>query len=107
MRERLEEDPDYDDDDDDDEAGGPVGSGHRAIVPPFEGTREFEFRTELITAEQVTDGTTLAGHLTKASADGWDLVDIINAGERHAILLRRLKRPERSARQVGFAPPQH
>jgi hypothetical protein len=107
MRERLEEDPDYDDDDDDDVAGESAGSAHRAIVPPFEGTREFEFRTELITAEQVTDGATLAGQLTKASADGWDLVDIINAGERHAILLRRLKKSERTARQVGFAPPHH
>jgi hypothetical protein len=53
----------------------------------------------------VTDGTTLAAQLTGASKDGWDLVDIINAGDRHAVLLRRLKRPERNARQVGFAPP--
>ncbi len=104
MRERLEEDPDFDDDDLDDEPD--TVSPQRTIVAPLEGTREFEFRTELLTADQVTDGETLAGQLNKASADGWDLVDVINAGDRHAILLRRMKRPERNARQVGFAPPQ-
>ena len=51
------------------------------------------------------DGTTLADRLTRASADGWDLVEIIGAGERHAILLRKAKRPERPGRPVGFAPP--
>src|SRR5262245_38955060 len=107
MRERFEfeEDPDLDDDDDDlDEEPGNV-SPHRAIVPPPDGGREYEYRTELLTAAQVTDGSTLSSELTKASSDGWDLVDIINAGDRHAILLRRLKKPERSGRQVGFAPP--
>src|SRR5438105_566665 len=106
MRERLEEDPDLDDDDDDLDDGAASVSPHRAMVPPPDGERQFEYRTELLTAEQVTDGTTLAAQLTKASAEGWDLVDIVNAGDRHAILLRQLKRRERSARQVGFAPPQ-
>lgn len=104
MRERLEEDPDFDDDDVDDDPVVSV-SPPRTVVPPPEGGRDYEYRTELLTSEQVIDGTTLATHLTKASADGWDLVDIIGAGERHAILLRRLKRPERNARQVGFTPP--
>ena len=53
----------------------------------------------------VLDGTTLAGQLNKASTDGWDLVDIINAGDRYAVLLRRAKRPDRNARPVGFTPP--
>jgi hypothetical protein len=106
MRERLEEDPDFDDDDlDDDDDTVTSVSPQRAVVPPPEGGRDFEYRTELLTPEQVIDGTTLATHLTKASADGWDLVDIVNAGERHAILLRRLKKAERNARQVGFTPP--
>ncbi|HXM57038.1 MAG TPA: hypothetical protein VOB72_16680 [Candidatus Dormibacteraeota bacterium] len=105
MRERFEEEPDLDDDGDDLDDGRPDISPHRAIVPPPDGSREYEYRTELLTAAQVTDGTTLATQLTKASSDGWDLVDIINAGDRHAILLRRLKKPERNARQVGFAPP--
>jgi len=106
MRERFEEDPDFDDDDDDDLDEGPVGvSPNRAIVPPPDANREYEYRTDLLTAAEVTDGTTLAAQLTGASKDGWDLVDIINAGDRHAVLLRRLKRPERNARQVGFAPP--
>lgn len=108
MRERLEEDLDFDDEDDDDDLDDqPVATvpTQRTVVPPPEGGRDYEYRTELLTAEQVTDGTTLASHLTRASADGWDLVDIVNAGERHAILLRRLKRTERNARQVGFTPP--
>jgi len=104
MRERFEEDPDFDDDDDDMDFA-PAASPHRAIVPPPDGTREYEFRTELLTSAEVTDGSTLAGRLNQASADGWDLVDIINAGDRYAVLLRRVKRPERSARQVGFTPP--
>jgi len=104
MRERFEEDPDFDDDDDDMDFA-PAATPHRTVVPPPDGTREYEFRTELLTSAEVTDGSTLAGRLTQASADGWDLVDIINAGDRHAVLLRRLKRPERSSRQVGFAPP--
>jgi hypothetical protein len=70
-----------------------------------DGGREYEYRTDLVTAAEVTDGSTLAGQLTKASAEGWDLVDIINAGDRFAILLRRAKRPERNARPVGFTPP--
>jgi hypothetical protein len=106
MRERFEEDPDLDDDDDDLDEGPVSVKAPRAIVPPPDGGREFEYRTELLTSAQVTDGTTLSGQLTKASSDGWDLVDIINAGDRHAVLLRRLKKSERNARQVGFAPPQ-
>ena len=105
MRERLEEDPDFDDDDDDMDEGPVATSPHRAIVPPPDASREYEYRTDLVTSAEVTDGSTLPGLLTKASADGWDLVDIINAGDRHAVLLRRLKRSERNARQVGFAPP--
>jgi len=64
-----------------------------------------EYRTELVTAAQVVDGSTLAEQLTKASSDGWDLVDIIQAGDRYTILLRRPKTPDREARRVGFLPP--
>jgi hypothetical protein len=104
MRERLEEEPEPDEPDEDEPAGAPS-----SVVPTIVGDgggREFEYRTELVTAAQVVDGTTLAEHLTRASSDGWDLVDIIGAGDRHAILLRRGKRPDRSARRVGFTPPQ-
>ncbi len=103
MRERLEEEPEPDEPDEDEPASAPS-----SLVPTVasDGSREFEYRTELVTNAQVVDGSTLAQHLTKASSEGWDLVDIIGAGDRHAILLRRGKRPDRSARRVGFTPPQ-
>lgn len=103
VRVRLEEEPDTDDPDEEAPAA-PAPTG--AIPSVADSGREYEYRTELVTAAQVLDGATLPDRLTKASADGWDLVDIIGAGDRHAILLRRTKRPEHSARQVGFAPPQ-
>jgi len=100
MRERLEEEPDEEPDE------TPAAAATSTLVPAVSnGGREFEYRTELVTAAQVLDGTTLAEQLTKASADGWDLVDVITAGDRHAVLLRRAKRAEREARQVGFSPP--
>ncbi|HEY4026112.1 MAG TPA: hypothetical protein VGO86_06745 [Candidatus Dormibacteraeota bacterium] len=105
MRERLEEEPEPDEEPD--ETPAAVATAPAAPLPSVaDGGREFEYRTELVTAEQIVDGTTLAGQLTTASADGWDLVDIVQAGDRHAILLRRAKRPERNARPVGFTPPQ-
>jgi hypothetical protein len=102
MRERLEEEPDEEPEPDE----TPAAAAASTLVPAVsDGAREFEYRTELVTAVQVLDGTTLAEQLTKASADGWDLVDIITAGDSHAVLLRRAKRAEREVRQVGFSPP--
>jgi hypothetical protein len=106
MRERLEEEPEPDEEPDEEPASVATAPGASLAAVSSDGGREFEYRTDLVTVEQVVDGTTLAGQLTKASADGWDLVDIINAGDRHAVLLRRAKRPERNARPVGFTPPQ-
>jgi hypothetical protein len=105
MRERLEEEPEPDEEPD--EEPDTASTTTSTLVPSVgpNGGREFEFRTDLITAAEVVDGTTLAGQLTKASEDGWDLVDIINAGERYAILLRRAKKSERNSRPVGFTPP--
>ena len=103
MRARLEEEPEPDEPDEDE----PAGAASSTLVPAVaaDGGREFEYRTELVTAAQVLDGSTLAEQLTKASADGWDLVDIIGAGDRHAILLRKAKRLDRPGRPVGFARP--
>src|SRR2546423_14928936 len=103
MRERLEEEPEPDEDPDE---SPPVATAAPAGTIPSvaDGGREYEYRTEIVTAAQVVDGSTLAGQLTKASTDGWDLVDIVNAGDSHAILLRRVKRTERNARPVGFTP---
>ncbi len=103
MRERLEEEPEEEPEPDE----APVTVAKSTLVPSVssDAGREFEYRTELVTAAQIVDGKTLADQLTRASSDGWDLVDIVGAGDRHAILLRRVKRPERTARQVGFTPP--
>ncbi len=104
MRERLEEEPEPDEDPDEEPAA--VATAERPLVPSIgDGGREYEYQTDLLTTAEVIDGTTLAGRLTKASGDGWELVDIINAGDRHAVLLRRAKRPERNTRPVGFTPP--
>ncbi len=103
MRARLEEEPEPDEEP---EPQGPVATATGPSVPAVpDGGREFEYRTELVTAAEVLDGKTLADQLTKASADGWDLVEIISAGDRHAILLRRGKRPSRQMGPAGFTPP--
>lgn len=103
MRERLEEEPEPEPEEPE-EAPAPSTSSLVPTVAP-NGGREFEYRTDLVTVAEVIDGTTLAERLTKASADGWDLVDIIDAGDRHAVLLRRTKRSDQTSRPVGFAPP--
>jgi hypothetical protein len=103
MRARSEEEPDPEEDPGED---APDATARTPLVPAVaSGGREFEYRTELVTAVQVVDGSTLAEQLTQASADGWDLVEIIPAGDRHAILLRRPKGQDREARPVGFLPP--
>lgn len=99
MRVRTEEEPEPDEHD------APAGSTDTMVPSVPTASHEFEYRTELVTADQVLDGKTLADQLTKASSDGWDLVEIIGAGDRHAILLRRVKQPGRRSRPVGFAPP--
>jgi hypothetical protein len=103
MRLRSEEEPEPDEDPGEAPAATAVPT---PVVPAVasEG-REHEYRTELLTAAEVLDGSTLAERLTAASAEGWDLVDVIPAGDQHAVLLRRQKSPQRGPRPVGFAPP--
>jgi hypothetical protein len=105
MRFRSEEEPEPDEDPDEETAVAALPGPMVPAVAP--GARELEYRTELVTAAEVVDGSSLAEQLTKASSDGWDLVEIIQAGERYAILLRRPKTPDREARRVGFLPPPH
>jgi hypothetical protein len=101
MRERLEDDPD---EEPDVESPPALTTATAPLSTLSSAVREFEYRTELVSDKQILDGKTLAEQLTKASTDGWDLVEIIAAGERHAILLRRAKRTERTSRPVGFTP---
>lgn len=70
-------------------------------------SREFEFRTEGMSISELADGSTLAQKLTDASKEGWDLVQVLDAGDSRVIVFRRGKRPERQSRPVGFFPPSH
>src|SRR5260370_29110550 len=104
MTERLEEEPEPDEDPEEEPAA--VATAARPLVPSIgDGGREFEYQTDLLTTAEVIDGSTLAGRLTKASGDGWELGDIINAGARHALLLRRANLPWRNIRPVASTPP--
>ncbi len=72
------------------------------VAPPSSQGVAFDYRTEVLTAAQILDGTTLPEKLGKESAEGWDLVDLVQAEDRHVILLRKPKKPDRSERRVGF-----
>ena len=69
--------------------------------------REWEFSTQVLTLAQVVDGVTLVKHLKEAGADGWELTDVIDGGDKRVLLMRRPKRAARESRRVGFAPPAH
>lgn len=69
------------------------------------GEVEYEFKTEVLSLDQVIDGKTLGAKLAAASADGWHYTDVVDAGDKRVIILRKLKKTERERRSVGFAPP--
>ncbi|MDQ6691885.1 MAG: hypothetical protein M3Z13_03870 [Candidatus Dormibacteraeota bacterium] len=69
------------------------------------GDREYEYRTEVLSLQQVADGTTLSELLNRAATDGWHLAEVIHAGESSVVLLRKMKKNERARRTVGFAAP--
>jgi hypothetical protein len=104
---RSEEDPD----EDPDEPGQPnqPGDGAAAGMVPTVGLplREWEFSTQVLTVAQLVDGVTLVKLLKDAGADGWDLTDVIDGGEKRVLLMRRPKRSAHESRRVGFAPPSH
>jgi hypothetical protein len=105
MRERLEEEPEPEPipEPEPDEDQGPRAA---TLVPTVSSEgREFEYRTEILSDTQVSDGTTLVELLNSTSSDSWDLVEIIAAGDKHVVLLRKVKRPERPERRVGFSMP--
>jgi hypothetical protein len=56
---------------------------------------------------QLVDGVTLIKVLKEAGAEGWELTDVIDAGEKRVLLMRRSKRSAHESRRVGFAPPKH
>jgi len=104
---RSEEDPD-EDPDEPDQPNQP-GDGAAAGLVPTVGLplREWEFSTQVLTVAQLVDGVTLVKLLKEAGADGWDLTDVIDGGEKRVLLMRRPKRSAHESRRVGFAPPSH
>jgi len=107
MRLRSEEDPD----EEPDEPAKPAQPGDGAaamttMLPTVAApAREWEFSTQVLTVAQVTDGVTLVKLLQESGADGWDLADVIDGGEKRVLLMRRPKRSAKESRRVGFAPP--
>ena len=104
-RSHSEEEPEPDEEPD--EEPETASAAPAGMVPTVGGSagRDYEFRTELLSIAQVADGKTLGELLTKSSADNWDLVDVIDAGDQRVILLRKVKRTPRDSRPVGFSVP--
>jgi hypothetical protein len=112
MRPRSEEEPepiivpepDEDPGEPDDDPAAAAGTG--TMVPrvdsPSDREREYEYRVDVVSLAEVLDGT-MAEKLGEASHDDWQLVDIIDAGDKKALLLRKRKQKESSRRPVGFA----
>ena len=104
----LEEDPDEEPDEPDQPAPGDGAAAVASHIPSVGiPVREWEYATRVLTIAQVVDGATLVKVLKEAGADGWDLVEVVDGGEKRVLLMRRPKRSSREARRVGFAPPAH
>src|SRR4051812_16337018 len=97
-----DEDPEYEPED---EPAAPAAMVRSVGHGDGYGERDYEYRSEALTVAQVGDGKTLTDKLTAAAADGWHLVQVIDAGDKRVLLLRRQKKSERERRSVGFAPP--
>ena len=100
-----EEDPDDDPDEPEQPEDGAAPTTHIPSVGLP--AREWEYSTEVLTLAQVADGTTLVKVLQASAAEGWELADVIDGGEKRVLLMRRSKRSARDSRRVGFAPPAH
>jgi hypothetical protein len=100
MRPRAEEEP-GEPEEPEQEPSAPAAA---TLIPTVGGAPppEFQFRTEVLTGQQIADRKTLAELLGKESKDGWNLVDIIEADGSFTVLLRKPKDAERTHRPVGF-----
>jgi hypothetical protein len=103
---RSEEDPD-EDPEEPNQPAQPGAQARPASLLPNVGlpAREWEFSTQILTVAQVADGVTLVKVLQETAAEGWELGDVIDGGEKRVLLMRRPKRSTRESRRVGFAPP--
>jgi len=102
---RLEEEPE--DPDEPDSPGAPDGAQAPARMIPSVGlpSRDWEYSTKVISLSDIADGTTLVKVITEGAAEGWELAQVIDGGDKRVLLMRRPKRGQREARRVGFAPP--
>jgi len=100
-----EEDPEEDPDEPEQPADGVAAASHVPTVGLP--AREWEYSTEVLTVAQVADGSTLVKVIQASAAEGWELADVIDGGEKRVLLMRRSKRSARESRRVGFAPPAH
>lgn len=106
---RSEDDPDEEPDEPDqpNHPGDGAASATRMVPTVGLPIREWEFSTRVLTVSQLVDGVTLVNLLKEAGADGWELTDVIDGGEKRVLLMRRPKRSARESPRVGFAPPKH
>jgi hypothetical protein len=103
IKAESEEDPD----EEPDEPAPPPAAGHTSVGVPSVGmpSREWEFSTQVLTVAQVADGVSVVKLLQETAADGWELADVIDGGDKRVLLMRRPKRSAKESRRVGFAPP--
>jgi hypothetical protein len=100
----LEEDPDEPDEPDQPAPGD--GAAPASHIPNVGmPNREWEYATHVLTVTEVVDGGSLVKVLKEAGADGWELAEVVDGGEKRVLLMRRPKRTSRETRRVGFAPP--
>ncbi len=107
MRLRLEEEPEPDEPEIPEEEPEPVAGGPATLVPavPAPVERDYEYRVDTYTIEQVLDGKTLPSKLEEASHEEWHLVEVIDCGDKKAFLRRKRKESKPDRRPLGFFPP--
>ena len=105
----LEEEPDEEPEEPEHpaEPGDGAAPTARSVPSVAMPTRDWEYSSKSLTVTQVADGSSLVKALQEAATDGWELADVIDAGDKRVLLMRRPKRASRESRRVGFAPPNH
>lgn len=83
----------------------PAPALQSSIPAVGEAERPFEYSVQTLSAAELGDGSSLAERLNEASAEGWDLVSVVDVNGGKALVLRRRRRPSKESRVVGFAPP--
>ena len=58
-------------------------------------SRDWEYSTKVISLSDIADGTTLVKVITEGAAEGWELAQVIDGGDKRVLLMRRPKRGQR------------